>query len=88
MHDLLTQLRLHTPIALQRIVDCGQSLYVDLRHNGVSAGLVCQKTSPLEAQDFVLLQDGKPFETGGSTAAEQCQGIWRWMHAQAPAPAS
>jgi hypothetical protein len=82
MHNLLSQLRNHSPAAVTGVADQGEHLRIELRYGQVVGTVLCRKTTPLGRGDVVFLHNGGTSEIDGSSPAERARVIVEHMAAQ------
>ncbi|GLB68972.1 hypothetical protein AHIS1636_34150 [Arthrobacter mangrovi] len=82
MHDLLDQLRNHTPVRIAHIERSGGSMAVTLRFAALTAMLHCSGSGPAGRNDVELRYRGQSLRVNGASAAEQAGRIWSWCQWQ------
>ncbi len=82
MHDLLDQLRNHTPVKIAHIEQSGGSVTVTLRFEALTAVLHCPDSGAAGRNDVELRYRGQSLRVGGASAAEQAGRIWSWCQWQ------
>ena len=71
MHNLLCQLKADPQISVTKVHDLGHSMYIGVRHEAETAGLVVRKRAPLHAEDVRLIRDGERTNVPGDGLVER-----------------
>lgn len=82
MHNLLSELRNHSVVAVTNVLDVGDRFRIELRYLDIVAAVLCTKAPFLVQGDVVFMYEGNALEIHGNTPKKQALAIQDHMTAR------